>query len=371
MNEEIRNNSKIIYVNPEDLKEVKSTDSDQPDQSTELTPSNILDLDKILDEEEKEEKKENLFIKTATPYKMIFTKKDNGNEVAIMMYLCVDNNDKAFMINRNIPVVSEDHKDRLCLLPFTEEDTDAEFVNVKICNNILLGKIDNYVTNMKFSVDDDFKSSENPILHVDLTNVKSRDTITADISASTFSALAFIDNYMREDTINEHDLSLATITASKENNSIAKFFVVDSIDKVVAMAPAEVTVKNKFRLKDIFKFFKKKESHDDSIAIVIKLSRDLKAYGKEAEVVNLLTPFTVGEVLEESKFKGNTIKEFEQNYYGDSDQYVSTLTINNITLGGIDKSYMLIRAKTKTGNTNLFLLDYSIQKELKDKINEY
>ena len=152
----------------------------------------------------------------------------------------------------------------------------------------------------------------------------------------------------------------------------AEFFVVDSIDKIVAMAPAVVDIKEKknifAKLRDMIKGANINNDHPTSIGMVVKVVR---YNGQEREVVQLLTPFDIGVEFEEEKFKGNTIASIEENYYGDSDQYVTTLTINSIEIGGIDKTYMIIRAKAKTGSTKLFLLDSSIQKELQDKINEY
>lgn len=320
--------------------------------------------------EPKEDVAADMFIKTITPYKITFNKKDN-RDIAIVVYLCRDYTDKLFIIDRNIIVKNDEHRSDLECIPFAE-DKDYDFVNEKICTNLLLGHLDNYICDMKFSIEKDNLKDVDPVLRTTLTNVKTRETKVASINADTFAALVFIDKYIEEDIVNEHDLALAVMAGSKDCSSRpAEFFVVDSIDKIVAMAPAVVDMKKK---KNIFVQLKDKITgvnnnyHPTSIGMVVKVVR---YNGQEREVLQLLTPFDIGVEFAEEKFKGNSIASIEENYYGDSDQYVTTLTINSVEISGVDKTYMVIRAKAKTGSTKLFLLDSSIQKELQDKINEY
>ena len=308
-----------------------------------------------------------IFIKTITPYKITFKKKDE-RDIAIIIFLCRDDNDNLFIIDRNIPVKNEDHLSDLECIPFAE-DKDYDFVNDNICTNLLLGHLDNYVCDMKFDISKEDMKSSDPVLKTTLTNVHTRETKVAAIGADTYAALTFIDSYIAEDIINEHDLALAVVAGSKENTK-AEFYVVDSVDKIVAMAPAVVDLKKKKnfieKLAGIFK--DDVDDHPTSVGMVLKVSRIV---GTEREVVQLLTPFDIGVEFEEDKFKGNTISSIEENYYGDADQYVTTLTINSAKIEGVDKTYMIIRAKSKTGDVKLFLLDSSVQKELQDKINEY
>jgi len=308
-----------------------------------------------------------IYIKTITPYKITFKKKDN-RDIAIIIFLCRDDNDNLFIIDRNIPVRDEDHLSDLECIPFAE-DKDYDFVNDNICTNLLLGHLDNYVCDMKFEISKEDMKSSDPVLKTTLTNVHTRETKVAAIGADTYAALTFIDSYIAEDIINEHDLALAVVAGSKENTK-AEFYVVDSVDKIVAMAPAEVELKEKKGFIDkITSIFKGNEDeHPTSVGMVVKVSRTV---GTEREVVQLLTPFDIGVEFGEDKFKGITISWIEKNYYGDADQYVATLIINSAKIEGVDKTFMIIRGKSKTGDVKLFLLDSSIQKELQDNINAY
>lgn len=308
-----------------------------------------------------------IYIKTITPYKITFKEKDD-RDIAIIIFLCRDDHDNLFIIDRNIPVRDKDHLSNLECIPFAE-DKDYDFVNENICTNLLLGHLDNYVCDMKFEISKEDIKSSNPVLKTTLTNVHTRETKVAAIGADTYAALTFIDSYIAEDIINEHDLALAVVAGSKENIN-AEFYVVDSVDKIVAMAPAKIDLKEKKGFIDkIVNIFKSNEDeHPTSVGMVVKLSRTV---GTEREVVQLLTPFDIGVEFGEDKFKGITISWIEKNYYGDADQYVATLIINSAKIEGIDKTFMIIRAKSKTGDVKLFLLDSSIQKELQDNINVY
>lgn len=350
----------IIDVNPEELKSVHAV----PDENN-IAPDIITGTEI----ESKEEEAADLFIKTVTPFRLIFNQKD-GRDIATIVFLCRDDYDKLFILDRNIIIKNEEQKQRLECIPFAE-DPEIDFCNQKICSNLLLGYLDNYICDMKFSIDKEDMKSPSPVLRTTLTNVKSKENKVAAINSDTFAALTFIDSYVNEDIINEHDLALATVAGSKDStDNPSEFFVVDGIDSIVAMAPAEVDIYKSDSLIEKIKrlFVRKEKKHSTSIGLVLKAMRYV---GTEREIVQLLTPFDIGVEFGEEKFKDNTIASIEAAYYGDSDQYVATIINNAITIEGVDKTYMMIRGKAKTGKLKLFLLDSSIQKELQDKINAY
>ena len=79
--------------------------------------------------EPKEDIAADIFIKTVTPYKITFNKK-NDKEVATVMFLCRDDFDKLFIIDRNIIVKDEDHRAELECIPFAEDNEfDFGFCN--------------------------------------------------------------------------------------------------------------------------------------------------------------------------------------------------------------------------------------------------
>lgn len=343
--------------------------------NTEEKETNIIDGE-FHEVKENENKKEEihpaLFIKTATPYRIIFNKKNDKN-IGTLIFLCRDRDDKLFVIDKNY-ILTEDQKEIVECIPFTSEDSD--FGNEKICTNLVLNYLDNYViTDKNFAITKDHLLDINPMLTITLTNVKTKEDCIAEINADTFAAINFITSYIEEAIFNEHDLALATIIASREKleKEHVEFFEVCDIEKIVAMAPADCDLElrpYKSLLSKIRSMFKKETEveHNTSIGLVLKLSR-YKDSNKE--IVQLLAPFDIGVEFEESKFKGATISSIEDDYFGDGDQYVSTLISHSVTIDGLDKTYMMIRGKSKNGDIKIFLLDSSISKDLKEKINEY
>lgn len=183
------------------------------------------------------------------------------------------------------------------------------------------------------------------------------------MNSEIYCAMKFIDDYIFNTMIeNEHDLQLATIVGSKENNDV-EFFVVDSIENIVNMVSTKKKPKGIEAIKSIFD-----READTNIGLVFRASRTTP---EKKEIVSILTPFDIGVELDKSKFKGDTVEDLENNYFGDSDQYVATLIINDTHIEVVDKSYMVIRGKTKNGTTKIFLLDNAIKNDLIKKIKDY
>lgn len=337
--------------------------------------------DSLVVEEESTENTDNeekevhpyLFIKTATPYKILLTKKD-GKTIATLILLCRDRHDKLFVIDKNNILTSEDQKDIVECIPFTAEE--SAFGNEKICTNLVLNYLDNYIiTDKNFFIARDHLLDTNPYMTITLTDVKTKEEVVAEIHPDTFSAISFIISYINESIINEYDLALATVISGKEKteNDNVELFEVCDIEKVVAMAPAECDPElkpHKSLFEKLKSFFKREKEvkHSTSIGVVLKVSRYKNG---NKEIVQLLTPFDIGVEFDESKFKGTTIAGIEKDYFGDGDQYVSTLITHSVTIDGLDKTYMMIRGKSKNGDIKIFLLDSTVTKDLKEKINEY
>ena len=344
-------NPGIIDVNPEEVKEENSVVTEE----TPIPPS---------ESEEVENEKEYLILKTATPYNATVINA-HGIDVGTIYFLCKDGDDKLFIIMRNYILDSEEDKMSILDLPFYH-DYDEEFASGKIVNSLLNQCLDTYVSGMEFSVDDSFKKSSNPSVYLKASSISTKEEVTIKMTADIFSCMAFIDSYIFDKVDNEHDLTLATVAGSKLIDTFVDFFVVDKIESIISMAPAEVHVKRKGLAK---LFGAKNKKYNTTLGIVLKVSRYIS--NDEREIAHILTPFDVGVEYDESKFRGNTIDNIQNNYYGDSDQYVGTLMISNIRLLGVDKEYMVIRGKSKDKRVKIFLFDSSVQQELKSLIDRY
>lgn len=310
-----------------------------------------------------------IFIKSIVPYKLIFSTNSSGREVALLIYLCTDDSDNLFTIYTKVAVKNEEHKEFLSLIPFTE-DEDIDFVNEKACTNMIMASLDNYTCDMVFTLTHEECMSKDPVLRTKLNNLKTSETITASITSNNFAAVTFIDHYLKDMIHNEHDLALATVAGFKTKDDIkAEFFKVYSLD-ILAMAPAEVEYPDDSFIDKISSLFGKKNrvKHSDSLAVVARFTRPKDG---DVETCTVLIPFNVGGEFAEEKFRGETVENIENTYYKDGDQYVSTLYIDNCYIDGLDKTYTIIRAKSKSGNIKIFLLDTYAVKSLEEKINEY
>lgn len=346
------NNPGIIDVAPGEFKEVKEENS----VVTEETP--IPSFDEV------DNKEEYLILKTATPYNATVMNA-HGVSVGTIYFLCKDGDDKLFILMRNYILNSEEDKMSIWSLPFYH-DYDEEFASGKIVNSLLNQCLDTYVSGMEFSVDDSFKKTSNPSVYLKASSISTKEEVVIKMTADIFSCMSFIDSYVFDKVDNDHDLTLATVAGSKVLDTSVEFFVVDKIESIVSMAPAEVHVKRKGLAK---LFGTKNKKYNTTLGIVLKVSRYIS--NNEREIVHILTPFDVGVEYDESKFRGNTIDNIQSNYYGDSDQYVGTLMISSVRLLGVDKEYMVIRGKSKDKIVKIFLFDSSVQQELKSLIDSY
>ena len=92
---------------------------------------------------------------------------------------------------------------------------------------------------------------------------------------------------------------------------------------------------------------------------------------KNKNIKQVLTTFDIGKDYPDSKFKGDTIDTIQNKYYGDSDQFVSTLTVEDTRLLGVDKQFMMVRAKNKNHKVYVFLLDVSATEKITKLIEAY
>ena len=343
-------NHNVIDVEPTEIKNAENNIS----VVTEETP-----IPKAI-----EEKEEYIIAKTATPFNTSVIEA-YGKHVATIYFLCKNKDNNLFVLMRNYILDSEEEILSIQALPFAQDD-DIDFASRKIVNNMLNTCLDTYVIDMKFHVDEGFDKIANPDVWLEANKLSTKEEVKIKMTADIFSCIAFIDSYIFEGIDNEHDLTLATVAGSKVIDSSVDFFIVDKIESIVSMAPAEVKVKRKGLAK---LFGLKKVKYDTTLGIVLKVSKYIN--NNEREVAQILTPFDVGVQFDESKFRGNTIDNIQDKYYGDSDQFVGTLMITNIRLYGIDKEYMIIRGKTKDKKVRLFLFDSSTQQELRHLIDTY
>ena len=321
-------------------------------------------------------------VKTMTPYRVVYNTTSTGIRYASMHYLCRRDDNRLLILTRNIIIDSDEDKELIDSLPFVEQDEEYDNLVDTIVRMNLCTYLDNYTTDFTFYVDtklDGFLSqddNDSPTIYTyayDRHN--NNEKVKIYIDTNVFSCINFVDNYLFDGVVSIHDLSLAIISASKESETNIPFFYVENIESIEAMAPAEITTEKDTVFNKIKNVFKKKEDRIPvtTIGVVFKISKNTNGVSETALV---LAPIDVSVEFDESKFKNLTIASIENDYFGMSDEYVSTLMTNVRLFSEVngstqDKEYMIIRGKTKDKKYRLILLDKSAQNKLQEKINEY
>ena len=306
-------------------------------------------------------------IKTITPLD-ITTHEDDEKKLyfATLNLLATTSDDTTIIVSKNYYANDSLDLEFAKLNPLCVED---QFCNRNITDHVLFGHLPRILTELEFSVNEDYATNENPIVsclgrRIDIENPVSADHTDTklEFTAESYAAVTFLDDYIMAGDSNEYNLSMATCVGSKYPDEPVTFFKTDDITSIATMCRAEKKDTNPFK-----KLFHREKN--TSIGLVINCMRYKP--DKSIETVSLLTTFDIGKDYPDSKFKGDTIDTIQNKYYGDSDQFVSTLTVEDTRLLGVDKQFMMVRAKNKNHKVYVFLLDVSATEKITKLIEAY
>ena len=306
-------------------------------------------------------------IKTITPLD-ITTHEDDEKKLyfATLNLLATTSDDTMIIVSKNYYANDSLDLEFTKLNPLSVED---QFCNRNITDHVLFANLPRILTELEFSVDEDYATNENPIVsclgrRIDIENPVSADHTDTklEFTAEAYSAVTFLDDYIMAGDSNEYNLSMATCVGSKYPDEPVTFFKTDDITSIATMCRAEKKDTNPFK-----KLFHREKN--TSIGLVINCMRYKP--DKSIETVSLLTTFDIGKDYPDSKFKGDTIDIIQDKYYGDADQFVSTLTVEDTRLLGVDKQFMMVRAKNKNHKVYVFLLDVSATEKITKLIEAY
>jgi hypothetical protein len=315
---------------------------------------------------------------TATPYKIMLSELA-GKEIALMIYLCRDTSERLFMINHAMYIENDEDRERIKDLPFSD---DKDFVSSKVAVRELNTYLDRYITDMKFYLFTELtpdainSNKSNEVYFYGRRLGSPSDVYKFIIPINIYSTMSFIDSCVYNRTETEHDIALATLSSSKELSSSMSFFYATDIESIESMASADITRTYSWFERFKLRFSKEERDPVTTIGLVFKTSREEKDC---KEVATILIPFDVSVEFDESKYRGKTITDIQNEFFKDSDQYVSTFSVDKSILYYRNKEkniieskeFMIIRGKTKDKMYYLFLLDSSMQNKLLEKINEY
>lgn len=306
-------------------------------------------------------------IKTITPLD-ITTHEDDEKKLyfATLNLLATTSDDTMIIVSKNYYANDSLDLEFARLNPLSVED---QFCNRNITDHVLFANLPRILTELEFSVDEDYATNDNPIVsclgrRIDIENPVSADHTDTklEFTAEAYAAVAFLDDYIMAGDSNEYNLSMATCVGSKYPDEPVTFFKTDDITSIATMCRAEKKDPNPFK-----KLFHREKN--TSIGLVINCMRYKP--DKSIETVSLLTTFDIGKDYPDSKFKGDTIDTIQDRYYGDADQFVSTLTVEDTRLLGVDKQFMMVRAKNKNHKVYVFLLDVSATEKITKLIEAY
>lgn len=322
-----------------------------------------------------------IFIDSIVPLgisKRIINKDGKDINVATLTFLFHTSLAELMILGKNYIIESKEQNDLIEALPFYNDD---KFESYKVSTELLCRAMDCYSSDLNITavnitseeynwfhnVDStnatEFFNSGNGQFMIESKNIFNSESVRFIVAPYIADCIKFIDSYIYGGIKNEHDLTLASVLPVEKptENGLGfvacpkeDIFLVDNIEDIVSMAPA-ITKKQK---KDI-----------TSIGVVLKVSNFVST--SEKNIAYILIPFDSEEGYGIKKFKGKSIDDIMKEYYGDSDQYVSRLMIDDIRIGGLDKEYMMIKGCTKDEKYTMFLLDKAAKEKLVNMIKEY
>lgn len=295
-----------------------------------------MDIGKIMTDlltEKEELNEDDCFIVNATPLALTSNTIED-QEIVNLTWLCKTKSEKLIIINSTYKTdCGEIEKEIFKTVPFY---FDNVYLSNKVVHNLLVDNLPFYVTDLNFSINNDKEFTFNCI-------ADGCKQITFYTNNTTFICFSFIDNYIRDNIINNHDLTLAVINGVNNNASdnIDLVFV-DKIDSVLKLVKLDGT----------------------SVGVVFKAV----STGQESDLI--LAPFNIGIKFKKSKFKGSNIKKIENEYLKDKDQYISSF-VYYTRIDNFDKEFLVIYAKNKDNHTKLFFLSYLCVSDLENMIKDF
>lgn len=320
--------------------------SPEPVESDDTATNEMIITDEVVEDQTAN----HITMKTSS-LMTIYRKEDST--IATVYFLCKDINDKLFVLAKNYQAETREDIKSLDNIVGSESEL---WYNNKLTHRMIMNTLNCYNTDFDFGEQSDFKTNFDPYISITASKSDTNEEYNISMPSEQFACIAYIDNYIIAGKNNEHDFNIACSGMFSESIPPAQFAVVENIESIVYMTEA---VK-------VSKF--KKIGSKESLAVVMKVSYFI---GNERQVNYILTPWYTDKKYNKSKFKGKTIKDIENDFYKDADQYNANLKVDELRLNNIDKEYMMLHGVNKEGQVKIFLLDSSVKEELINKIEVF
>lgn len=273
-----------------------------------------------------------------------------GKEVAIIYYLAEMMNSKGekFLGTLSVNYILSGDEDiaKLQKLPFFNPD---KYFSDLFSAHMIVDKLPKYVCDNEFEIENinDPKTTIS-MEGFNISNMDSKsDIVRIEMSIDVFSTIKFIDEYMQEDVINNHDLLISLLSTTKES----KLFVVNEIPWLLGLSRIN------------------HKSTSVAVAFRAHTSRNSLTTEYIDNPISILMPIDLKIKFRRRKFKDklNTVLD---KFLEDDDQYLNSF-IFYARFKNIDKEYLCIKAFNKNEESKLILLDSAATKRLKKLIMDY
>lgn len=331
-----------IPINEKEIAIASTEETKEEETSVENTEENIEDK---IETSEEVDKRNDYRIEIIVPFSMSVTNNPQNpdTKIASLFYIAKSKSGITFALYTSYLLEDEYEVEQVKHnYPF---HVDNNFASFRVAQNIIINSYDIFVTDFKFTYNENIKDYKFSIKALRQDKDGVHETVQFNMISDIFASIKYIDSYAYDTAINNHELSLASITATDDvpNTNPTKMVVVEKIDRIVAMAQI-------------------KDSTTCGVEYIVKT--------EDNEKYTILSVFNLGEKFHKKKFKGMTVDKINGTYLREADQYMQMFS-DFCKFENIDKEYLIVKARNKDNSTRMFMMDTTVRTELQSLIGEY
>lgn len=345
--EEMVEETKEEDSSDEDSEEEKETEESESnnEEETQIENNEEVTEDQIETAEDIENKRNDYRIENIVPFSMSVTDNPQNpdTKIASLFYIAKSKSGITFALYTSYLLEDEYEVEQIKHnYPF---HVDNNFASFRVAQNMIINSYDIFVTDFKFTYNEDIKDYKFSIKALRQDKDGVHETVQFNMISDVFASIKYIDSYAYDIAINNHELSLASITATDDvpNTNPTRMVVVEKIDRIVAMAQI-------------------KDSTTCGVEYIAKTEDD--------EKYTILSVFNLGEKFHKKKFKGMTVDKINNTYLREADQYMQMFS-DFCKFENIDKEYLIVKGRNKDNSTRMFMMDTTVRTELQSLIGEY
>ena len=292
------------------------------------------------------DRSDDYIIDTIVPFSMNILDNPNNpdTKIASLFFIAKSKSDYTFSIYTSHLLENDDEVESIKnIYPF---HIDNNFSSFRIASNMIINSYKVYSTDFNFEYNKDAEFYKFSIKAIRQDSKGLHETVQFNMISDVFAGLKYIDTYAYDLTLNNYELSIASLSAKDSTPDIVPTEMINAnkLDRVVAMAPIG------------------KDSTTYGIEFVALDDNDNK--------YTILSTFNLGQKFNKKKYKGMDINKIQNNYLKEEDQYLQ-LFATYCRFNNIDKEFLIIKAKNKDGKHILLMLDSTVRIELQTLIGEY